>query len=258
MSGFDQHALAYDAEFTQTLIGKAQRDSVHRFIAKRMSTNSTVLELNCGTGEDALWFAHRGHRVVATDVSEAMLKRAREKAEHLQQIIFKQADLTHPEQLPDISADLIFSNFGGLNCLSPQQLTRLSPALAARIEPNGRFIAVVMGKSCTWEQIYFSLKAKRAWTRKSGQPVPAHVAGEIINTWYYSPQEFYGFFSASFRMGAVKPIGLFVPPSYLNPYFRNKPAMFGVLRTLDRGLAHFKFQADFADHYLIELIPRVS
>ncbi len=33
-----------------------------------------ILELNCGTGEDAVLFSEKGFNIVATDVSEEMLK----------------------------------------------------------------------------------------------------------------------------------------------------------------------------------------
>src|SRR5262249_44012428 len=39
----------------------------------------SILELNCGTGEDALHLARRGARVLATDISATMVQVAREK-----------------------------------------------------------------------------------------------------------------------------------------------------------------------------------
>ena len=40
-----------------------------------------VLELGCGTGEDAIWLAKRGVRVLATDGSPAMLEATARKAQ---------------------------------------------------------------------------------------------------------------------------------------------------------------------------------
>jgi ubiquinone/menaquinone biosynthesis C-methylase UbiE len=39
-----------------------------------------VLDLACGTGLSTVWWAQQGYQVVAVDVSEAMLERARERA----------------------------------------------------------------------------------------------------------------------------------------------------------------------------------
>ena len=36
----------------------------------------SILELNAGTGTDAVWFAERGYRVHATDIAEGMQDKA--------------------------------------------------------------------------------------------------------------------------------------------------------------------------------------
>ncbi|NNJ54292.1 MAG: class I SAM-dependent methyltransferase, partial [Ignavibacteriaceae bacterium] len=70
-SAFDSVAENYDATFTQTKIGKAQREIVWGYLESVLidKDNLKILELNCGTGEDAVWFSKKGHTVLATDVS---------------------------------------------------------------------------------------------------------------------------------------------------------------------------------------------
>ncbi len=75
-SDFDATAsLQYDKEFTYTSIGKFQRNNVHSYLREILPENNpiNILELNCGTGEDALFFLKNGHKVLATDLSEEML-----------------------------------------------------------------------------------------------------------------------------------------------------------------------------------------
>ena len=55
------------------------RRAVWARCAARFAPGSRVLEMNCGTGEDALWLVHRGVQVFATDVSPAMLQVAQSK-----------------------------------------------------------------------------------------------------------------------------------------------------------------------------------
>ena len=57
-------------------IGKPQR----QFTAIVDRVTSPVLDAGCGTGEHALFFAARGHRVVGIDFVEEAIRRARTKA----------------------------------------------------------------------------------------------------------------------------------------------------------------------------------
>ena len=40
---------------------------------------ANVLELNCGTGEDAIWMANKVDHIEATDISEKMIQMAQAK-----------------------------------------------------------------------------------------------------------------------------------------------------------------------------------
>ena len=52
------------------------RGATQRRLEARFSAGHRVLELNCGTGEDAVFLARRGVRVLATDLSGAMVEAA--------------------------------------------------------------------------------------------------------------------------------------------------------------------------------------
>jgi len=73
-----------------------------------------VLELGCGTGEYALWYAMNGAKeVVAVDLSEGSLKLANEKKEQagLTNITFCKADILNldPEKFKDEYFDYVYS-----------------------------------------------------------------------------------------------------------------------------------------------------
>ena len=124
-ANFDDHAINYDAYFSNSLIGKAQRERVHYFLNKQLEKKKKklrVLEINCGTGIDADWLAKKGHFVIASDISSKMIEIAKNKYDH-SNLIFKQLDLQtiHTEIFKE-KFDLLFSNFGGLNCLSKHDL----------------------------------------------------------------------------------------------------------------------------------------
>ena len=78
-SPFDAMAADYDRAFTQSAIGRRLRAATWRWLDAGFAAGDRVLELNCGTGEDALHLARRGVRVLATDRSGAMLAATRAK-----------------------------------------------------------------------------------------------------------------------------------------------------------------------------------
>src|SRR6187402_1332446 len=80
-SAFDRLATEYDDGFTRTILGERLRHAVWRRLDALFASGDRVLELACGTGEDAVHLGGRGVRVLATDASPEMVRVAREKAE---------------------------------------------------------------------------------------------------------------------------------------------------------------------------------
>src|SRR4051812_48570299 len=104
-AAFDNSAATYDEDFTNTSIGGLQRNKVWDYLLKTFHSSfpSNILELNCGTGEDAIFFAEHGSKVLATDVSREMLNTATIK---FQQKSFLQSITTKQLDLENISADI--------------------------------------------------------------------------------------------------------------------------------------------------------
>ncbi|MFT5891062.1 MAG: trans-aconitate methyltransferase [Dokdonia sp.] len=256
---FDIHAQNYDAVFTHSTIGKAQRDRVYAYLEKELGTTNhlNILELNCGTGEDAAYFHQQGHHVIATDISEEMIAIAKQKH---QDIRFQTLDIkTITPTTFDQKFDLIFSNFGGLNCLSETQLRDFLATSETLLTKNGKLIMVIMPKNTLWERFYFLLKfqSKKAFRRNTKTAVHANVEGIQVPTWYYNPKDITAFANLPDRQAGAytnpihsKPIGIAIPPSYLEPYFKNKPRFMKLLITLESWFQS-PFWAKYADHFLI-------
>ena len=182
-----------------------------------------VLELNCGTGTDAIWMASKGFKVLATDISTEMIRLAELKSgNHKQDIVpeFKPISFNGLGELKDKEFDVIFSNFGGLNCVDAGQIQALAMDANKLLRPGGKFIAVIMGRNCLLENVYFKLKNKKLQNRrKSKLPVTAVISDVSFPIWYYAPDEFAGLMKPWFTDPVLKPIGLFIPPSFMNNYF---------------------------------------
>ena len=80
-AAFDAIASRYDDMFSgaaNPLIAM-MRARVFRAVDRHFSAPGQLLEIGCGTGEDALSLVERGHRVVACDPAPAMIATARAK-----------------------------------------------------------------------------------------------------------------------------------------------------------------------------------
>jgi ubiquinone/menaquinone biosynthesis C-methylase UbiE len=231
---------------------------VHRYlkIILPISQGLDVLEINCGTGHDALLFASQGHRVLATDISSEMIAIAKTKYRIKQdQLKFKQLDINALNDTHfDTSFDLIFSNFGGLNCLSPEQLENFFISAKKKLKPNGKIIGVIMPKLCLMEIAYFILKGdfKKAFRRNTNDSVIANVDGTQVNTWYYNPKNIKMISKQGFSIQKIKPVGFCIPPSYLEPFFKNKLRLLKTMQQFDSFIP-FSCISKYSDHYLISL-----
>ncbi|MBX7108513.1 MAG: class I SAM-dependent methyltransferase [Chitinophagales bacterium] len=259
MAAFDQAAAAYDAAFSYSPVGKLQRERVHHFFRQEINGKALqVLEINCGTGEDALWFAAGGHHVIATDVSAMMIALADEKTKghsykgtvQTRQLAFR--DLK--DAFAPHSFDLVFSDFGGLNCIPPAAISTLLQDADLLLKPGGRFIAVIMGRKCVWERCYFLLKGKKqeAYRRNNTAPLDVPLGKQQMPAWYYAPSAIRRMAASLFTCTAVKPVGIVLPPSYLQPFFTKRKSWLSALNRLEPLLSFSAF-SNYADHFYISL-----
>lgn len=151
--------------------------------------------------------------------------------------------------------NLIFSNFGGLNCIDSNSMAMLSMALRKMLKPGGSLIIVLMGRKCWWESLYFLLKGnpKEAFRRKNGGPVEANVGDKKILTWYYDPQEYSNLFSNQFKTKVIKPVGIALPPSYMDSIFSKRKWLMNWLTKCENRFHNKSYLAKWSDHYLIHL-----
>ena len=251
---FDQAAANYDEAFTQTDIGKLQRALVYVELSKHLTSVQNILEINCGTGEDAIWFAQQNFNVTATDISPKMIDVAKSKAN----LNFAVADINSiTTTFAGSTFDLLFSNFGGLNCLSESELEHFFSHIDTILSEKGKLALVIMPKNTLWEQLYFLAKAQFSKiSRRKKASVIANVDGENVTTYYYNPKDIVNLSEANFETIAVKPIGFFVPPSYLNGFFKNKKGILKFLNRLEQGIKNCSSLSKYADHFIIVLQKR--
>lgn len=276
-NAFDAVAADYDRSFTTTPLAQALRAQVWARLGAHFRSGDHVLELNCGTGADAVWLAQRGVRVTATDLSTAMLDVTGRKALTCgvsELIETRRLDLAAPAewnsaagkrsrleadltyQPADSSAggqfDGAFSNFGGLNCVEDLQL--LAAWLADVIKPRGALILVPLNRWCAWEIGWHVLhgQPRTAFRRLQRGGVQAIIGSGTLRVWYPSLATLRRVFAPQFQLQRVSGLGVCLPPSYLEPAVQRRPALFRRLRRIDQAThQHWPFKR-LADHLILE------
>ena len=88
-SPFDNIAPFYDELFSDTKIGLYLKQIVWNYLDENLPKSElNILEINCGTGVDAIYLAHKGHNVIATDQSAEMIKNAQQKLKDIKNYVF--------------------------------------------------------------------------------------------------------------------------------------------------------------------------
>lgn len=257
-SVFDDMAVSYDADFTDSPIGKIQREQVWKYLQPKLNGTSglDILEINCGTGADAVKFAQMGHYVLATDVSEEMLKLASRKNNFPATVLsFKKMDIRNINEINGLKFDLVFSNFGGLNCLSEAELKALFDNLIPKMKPGSHFIAVVMPRYALFENFYFlfSLRFGKLFRRMKKSGDILKTKNHDLQVYYYNPSFFQMAMKARWEMAGKRPVGFAVPPSYLGKSVKRFPFILNFLKKADIFLSKMVVLSAFSDHYLIDL-----
>lgn len=263
-NAFDPASFTYDTDFVHSEVGRLQRKRVWDYLDKYMQKKAglDILELGCGTGEDAVWMASMGHIVLATDVSEGMIDAAISKSEISKvkgDISFAKLDIADVDAYPRSTRfDMVFSNFGAFNCISPGDFGSALVKTAGLLNDRGRFIIVMMSRYCLWERFYFMIKRdfQEGKRRSNRGPVKASLGDATVDTWYYSPSEVKKIAAKDFNVRKIMPVGLFLPPSYLDSYFSKHKRFLHFLNFLEGLFGRFGPFSGIADHFLIDLEVR--
>lgn len=234
-AAFDSIAASYDELWTGTAIGRAQREQVWRHVDPLFGCGDRVLDVGCGTGEDAAHFVALGVAVHAIDPSPAMVEMARRRGGFAVEAGGFGTDCG--------VSDGAISNFGALNCVP--DLASAARNLERAVRPGGHAAICLIGRFCLWESLYYCARFqfRKAFRRMRGSACSS--LGITIH--YPTVKQTAAAFAPRFRLRQWMGIGLFVPPSYV-------PLPAPLVRwcaALDRSLAHLPGLRALADHRLL-------
>jgi len=254
---FSLQSKIFDEIYRGNPIIQYKRERVRAVVQQFVKKNSTVLELNSGTGEDAIWFAKQGHTVHATDISAGMqdVLSAKIKALNLQEKIGTEViSFTDLENLKERKEyDLIFSNFAGLNCTG--ELNKVLDSFSSLLKTKGIAVLVILPRFCLWEFfLLFKGKFKTAFRRFfSSKGVAAHVEGTYFLCWYYNPSYVIKHLQNQFTVLKVEGLCTIVPPSYLEGFAEKHLKLFSFLKAAEnKHKARWPWKS-IGDYYIIAM-----
>ena len=256
---FNKISDSFDKEDEENAILQWMRNTVYEIYLSYFKKGDKLLELNAGTGIDAVYLASKGIKVLATDISDEMLGRLKDKIEkrNLQEMI-RTENLSFDEiyKIHEKNFDGAVSNFGGLNCIN--NFNSLSESLGERIKPGGKFIAVVMNTFCPWEIFYYLLKfdPANAFRRFNKEGIEAGLSEFRIKSFYFSPGEFADRFGKYFETEKIYSHGLFTPPPYMFGIYNRAKSLVKAFMRMDNITKGIYPLNRIGDHFIIVLKRR--
>ena len=255
--GFSSQAVHFDELYNSNTIIQFKRQQVRKHVSLYLDPGSSILELNAGTGDDAIWFARQGHHVHATDIAAGMQEMLTQKvkAAGLENLITTELrSFTELENLDRKGPfDYIFSNFAGLNCTG--ELNKVLSSLSILLKPGGVVTLVVLPKFCLWETLLlFKGKYKTATRRffaRNGKS--ARVEGHYFKCWYYNPSYISKNLRNGFGVLNIEGLCSLVPPSYIEGFAEKHPRLYTTLINLEERLkSRWPWRA-IGDYYIMSL-----
>lgn len=259
-AAFTAQSDVFDQIYSGNAIINYKRERVRNHVLQYLPPNSSILELNSGTGEDALFFAQKEHKVHATDISAGMQRELRQKIEAAglgERVSTEICSFTNLSQLKSKGPyDLIFSNFAGLNCT--RDLDKVLSSFAGLVKADGVVTLVILPKFCLWETLLiFKSKFRTAFRRFfSANGRKAHIERAHFKCWYYNPSFVISSLKDQFELLSIEGLCTIVPPSYIEGFAEKHPVVYKFLKAKEDKLKSRRPWKYMGDYYIISLKKR--
>ncbi|WP_420631043.1 class I SAM-dependent methyltransferase [Candidatus Leptofilum sp.] len=251
-AAFSHKAAVYDQFGVDHANLTRMREKVYAQLARWTPAGTHILELNAGTGLDAVALIERGYRVHATDIAPGMVAEISCKRTALglgDRLTVQQGSFTELNRLEGGPYDAIFSNFGGLNCVA--ELTAVTQHLPRVLKPGGVLTWVIMPPICPWELLRFAKDWRVATRRLRRGGVTAKVEGVTFQTYYFTPRQVQKALGDAFQTLELSSLSLLTPPADNDQFAHNHPQLFHWLAKLDNRVCRWPVLNRMGDFFIL-------
>lgn len=183
--GFDRLAPQYDDLVEANPLHARLRRRSLAWLEDAFRPGMRVLDLGCGVGTEAIHLARRGIRVVATDISPAMVEQTRSRATASGVADFVDVVACRISELSATLAegsrfDGAYASFGAMNC--EPDLARAIRETAGVVKAGGLLVASVVSRPCVSELgigLATGNLRKAARRLRDGVPIDLYGAGTV-------------------------------------------------------------------------------
>jgi ubiquinone/menaquinone biosynthesis C-methylase UbiE len=259
---YNRNADKYDEFIENNPNLQRMRRKVYAHVTSLLPPGGRILDLACGTGTDAFWFARHGYTVHGVDISDGMLNRAREKARQLgleARATFEHLSYTELGKLGKSEFDCTFSNFGGLNCVSDLRL--VAGQVHPLLKPNARIVWALMPPFCLWESAMLLRGRFKLATRRFPGKSTVYKEGLNYPVYYYTPKQVANAWGDGYELISVRALSVITPPATNKDFALKRPGLFKFLSRLDDALESkfpFKYWGDFTIITLRRIAPQAA
>jgi len=252
---FSRTAGKYDAFAEDHPHLTRMRRKVYSHLKRFLEPGARILELNAGSGVDAIYLAQKGYYLHSTDIAPGMLARFREKVDGLglkDHITLQECSFTDLDQVNGGPFDAVFSNMGGLNCI--QDLTPVIKSLPGLILPGAIITWVLMPRVCLWEMAeIFRGHLRLAFRRFSNQGTRSHLEGLYFPVYYFPPRQVIRWFGNEYKFMKLEGLSVITPTAESKNFAKRFPSIYRVLAWLDDRLAPRVPWSGWGDFYILSL-----
>ncbi len=234
-----------------------QSNPIVEYMRKRVYTHvlkyhkpGKMLELNSGTGTDALYFSKLGFEIYATDNAPGMVKVIKNKILPENKIYPFLCNFENIEKMQEYAPfDSIYSNFGGLNCTS--NLFSVLQKCLDLLCSGGKMTVVVMPRHCPWEWLELLTLKPRIAFRRYKKECNSNLETISFTTYYYNPKMIISELDKKAKVLAWEGLCSICPPSYKKKLIKYFPFFWKSLGYIENKISAWRGLRSYADYVIL-------
>lgn len=253
---YNRYARHYDSLLSENRINAYMRKSMMHLQRLTFQPGERLLELGCGTGDEALALADHGCEVLGIDPSAEMIGIAQEKASSHRSGGRVSFHVGHARELRRVLASESENAFDGAYssfALSYEKdLGEVRQTLARLLRPGATLLVASMNRlsAVEWVMAMASLHPQLAGRRL--RPWTVHKVGTVQTRLYCrTPFELRRAFQPGFRVEKSRALPALLPPHYANRVLRRWPGLLDTIEKVDSRVASFALFRSIGDHNVI-------